>query len=266
MLVSIDTMNRRPLVNTRDEPHADPAKYRRFHVIIGDSNMSEWATALKVGTTALVLELIERGEAPEIELAQPIEATKAISRDQNYDWIIELADGRKISAIDLQRLYLNAAKKTGLTSSAEDEWLLQEWENVLNDLERDVALTRDRVDWVAKKFLLSALQESEKLAWSDPWLQAIDLEYHSISAEQGLFYELVRQGSMRRVVTEDEIRVRRSSRRRKQRALISAAALWRGLTSRSARFNGTKSSSTSVPALGESLCRKFWKTGRASGS
>ncbi len=84
VLVSIDTMNRRPLINTRDEPHADPSKYRRFHVIIGDSNMSEWATALKVGTTALVLELIERGEAPEIELAQPIAALKSISRDQNY--------------------------------------------------------------------------------------------------------------------------------------------------------------------------------------
>ena len=111
VLVSIDTMNKRPLVNTRDEPHADASLYRRFHVIIGDSNMSEWATALKVGTTALVLDLIERGEAPQIEIAQPIDATKSISRDQNYDWIIELSDGRKISAIDVQRLYLKAARK-----------------------------------------------------------------------------------------------------------------------------------------------------------
>ncbi len=204
-LVSIDTMNKRPLVNTRDEPHADPAKYRRFHVIIGDSNMSEWATALKVGTTALVLELIERGEAPEIEIAQPIQATKSISRDQNHDWIIELADGRKISAIDVQRLYLKAAQKICLTSDSETSWLLAEWENVLNDLERDVGLTRDRVDWMAKKILLSALQESEGLSWSDPWLQAIDLEYHN-SAEEGLFHDLVRQGSIRRVVDDEEIR------------------------------------------------------------
>src|SRR5213075_2519182 len=78
-LVSIDTMNKRPLVNTRDEPHADAARYRRFHVIIGDSNMSEWATALKLGTTALVLELIESGKAPQLEIAQPIDAAKSIS-------------------------------------------------------------------------------------------------------------------------------------------------------------------------------------------
>ena len=111
VLVSIDTMNKRPLVNTRDEPHADASRYRRLHVIIGDSNMSEWATALKIGTTALVLELIERGEAPRIEIAQPIDATKSISRDQNHSWIIELSDGRKISAIDVQRLYWQAARQ-----------------------------------------------------------------------------------------------------------------------------------------------------------
>ena len=83
----------------------------------------------------------------------------------------------------------------------ETTWLLREWENVLNDLQRDVGLTRDRVDWVAKKFLLNALQEEEKLAWSDPWLQAIDLEYHNINLDEGLYYELLRQGSMRRIVT-----------------------------------------------------------------
>src|SRR5436305_1412828 len=77
VLVSIDTMNKRPLVNTRDEPHADVNRYRRFHVIVGDSNMSEWATALKVGTTALVLDLIENGTAPELDIAQPIDATKS---------------------------------------------------------------------------------------------------------------------------------------------------------------------------------------------
>ncbi|MDQ6765827.1 MAG: proteasome accessory factor PafA2 family protein [Verrucomicrobiota bacterium] len=205
VLVSIDTMNKRPLVNTRDEPHANPRKYRRFHVIIGDSNMSEWATALKVGTTALVLDLIERGIAPELELAQPIEALKAISRDQDYRWLIELRDGRKISAIEVQRLYLAAAQKHGLTSDAETRWLLREWESALDHLEKDVSSTRDRIDWVAKKFLLAALQESEGLSWSDPWLQAIDLEYHNIMPDAGLFYELERQGAMRRIVTDDEV-------------------------------------------------------------
>ena len=206
VLVSIDTMNRRPLVNTRDEPHADASRYRRFHVILGDSNMSEWATALKVGTTSLVLELIERGEAPQIDIAQPIDATKSISRDQNYDWILELRDGRKISAIDVQRLYLKAAQRIEHAQEPEAAWLLAEWENVLNDLERDVTLARDRVDWVAKKFLLTALRDEERLSWTDPWLQAIDLEYHNIGADQGLYYDLVRQGAMRGVVSEEEIR------------------------------------------------------------
>ncbi|HJT80802.1 MAG TPA: proteasome accessory factor PafA2 family protein [Chthoniobacterales bacterium] len=208
VIVSIDTMNRRPLVNTRDEPHADTNRYRRFHVILGDSNMSEWATAMKMGTTSLVLDLIEQGKAPQLEIAQPIDAHKAISRDQNYDWIIELKDGRKISAIEVQRIYLKAA--TQLESDAADTdraYILREWESVLDDLERDVMLTRDRTDWAAKKFLLSALQEEEKLSWTDPWLQSIDLEYHNVDFDQGLYYELVRQGSIRRVSSEDEIKL-----------------------------------------------------------
>ena len=205
VIVSIDTMNRRPLINTRDEPHVDASRYRRFHVILGDSNMSEWATAMKIGTTALVLDLIERGEAPQLEIAQPINANKSISRDETYDWIIELTDGRKISAIDVQRIYLRAAAKMEI--SEDRQWILREWENVLNDLQRDVMATRDRVDWTAKKFLLNALQEEEQLSWGDPWLQSIDLEYHNVDRERGLYYELVRQSSMRRVVTEDEIKM-----------------------------------------------------------
>lgn len=205
VLVSIDTMNRRPLVNTRDEPHADITRYRRFHVILGDSNMSEWATAMKIGTTALVLDLIESGNAPQLEIAQPIDAHKAISRDQNYDWIIELKDGRKISAIDVQRIYLRAAAKIDISENR--QWILREWENVLNDLERDPMSVRDRVDWAAKKLLLNALAEEEKLSWTDPWLQSIDLEYHNVDLERGLYYELVRQNSMRRVVSEDDIKM-----------------------------------------------------------
>jgi len=208
VVVSIDTMNRRPLINTRDEPHVDASRYRRFHVILGDSNMSEWVTAMKIGTTSLVLDLIERGQAPQLEIAQPIDANKSISRDQTYDWIIELRDGRKISAIDVQRIYLKAAGKIDNDLADEDrQWVLREWENVLNDLERDVMSTRNRVDWAAKKFLLNALQEEEKLSWNDPWLQSIDLEYHNVDLDRGLYYELVRQDAVRRVVTEDEIKM-----------------------------------------------------------
>ena len=206
VIVSIDTMNRRPLINTRDEPHADSSRYRRFHVIIGDSNMSEVATALKMGTTALVLELIEAGKAPALEFAQPIETTKAISRDQSYSWIIELRDGRKISAVDVQRMYLAAAMAHCNREDEETAWLLREWESVLDDLEKDVTLCRDRVDWVAKKFLLDTLKDEEGLAWTDPWLQSIDLEYHNVSMDQGLHYALLRDGQMRRFITEDDIR------------------------------------------------------------
>ena len=209
VVVSIDTMNRRPLINTRDEPHADASRFRRFHLILGDSNMSEWATAMKIGTTSLVLDLIERGEAPQLEIAQPIHANKSISRDQTHDWIIELTDGRKISAIEVQRIYLQAASKIHPSQagvSEERQWVLREWESVLNDLERDVMLARERVDWAAKKFLLNTLQEEEKLSWSDPWLQSIDLEYHNVDLERGLYYELVRKNLMRRFTSEEEIK------------------------------------------------------------
>jgi proteasome accessory factor A len=234
VLVSIDTMNRRPLINTRDEPHADASRYRRFHVILGDSNMSEWATAMKIGTTSLVLDLIERGEAPQLEIAQPIDANKSISRDQTYDWIIELKDGRKISAIDVQRIYLRAATKIDHGADEDRQWILREWENVLNDLERDAMSARDRVDWAAKKILLDALQEEEKLSWSDPWLQSIDLEYHNIDLERGLFYELVRLGSMRRLATEDEIKMSIFSPPETTRAFFRGRAV--------ARFNDQISS------------------------
>src|SRR5437762_546604 len=248
VVVSIDTMNRRPLINTRDEPHVDASRYRRFHVILGDSNMSEWATAMKIGTTSLVLDLIERGEAPQLEIAQPVDANRSISRDQTYDWVIELKDGRKISAIDVQRIYLRAASKIDPPSVAaategvagnypndEDrQWILREWENVLNDLERDVVLTRDRVDWAAKKFLLNALQEEEKLSWNDPWLQSIDLEYHNVDLERGLYYELVRQGAARRVVSEEDIKTSTFSPPETTRAFFRGRAV--------ARFNDEISS------------------------
>jgi proteasome accessory factor A len=205
VLCSIDTMNRRPLVNTRDEPHADAERYRRFHVIIGDANMCQFATALKIGTTALVLDLVESGHAPHLELANPIETTKVLSRDQSLQWLVPLKDGRTISAVDIQRLYLAAARKH-CDEDEETTWLLGEWEAVLDDLATDYWRCRDRVDWVAKKFLLTTFRESEKLDWADPWLQSIDLEYHNVSLEQGLYYELKREGQMRRVVSQDDIR------------------------------------------------------------
>jgi Pup amidohydrolase len=150
--------------------------------------------------------LVERREAPQLEVAQPVDATKSISRDPSYDWIIELKDGRKISAIDIQRMYLEKAQQYCDRSDPEVSWLLEEWERILNDLEVDFMRCIDRIDWVAKKYLLNTFQESEKLDWTDPWLQSIDLEYHNIAWEQGLYYELVRENQIRRILKEDEIK------------------------------------------------------------
>jgi Pup amidohydrolase len=207
VLVSIDTMNRRPIINTRDEPHADSDKYRRLHVIIGDANMSEISGALKIGTTSLVLDLLERRLCPmQIELTDPIGALKSVSRDPGLKLVLPMVSGRTISAIDIQREYLAAAHKHLRGRDPETDWVLAAWEQVLADLERDPMLCRDRLDWVAKKWMLDAFVEVEKVAWDDPWLQALDLEYHNVRREEGLYAELVRENKIQRFVNDDEIR------------------------------------------------------------
>ena len=205
VLTSIDTMNRRPIVNTRDEPHAASDLYRRFHVIVGDANMSEWATAMKIGTTALALELIEKDHAPRISLADPILATRLISRDPHWKWHVTRADGRTASALDIQHEWLDAAR-THCDRDDETAWLFTEWEAVLTDLARDPMSTRDRCDWAAKRFLLETFREAEHIGWEHPWLQSLDLEYHDVSLDNGLYYELARTGQLRRIVTGDDIR------------------------------------------------------------
>ena len=205
VLTSIDTMNRRPIVNTRDEPHADGELYRRFHIIVGDANMSEWATAMKIGTTALALELIEKGHAPRIPLADPILATRLISRDESWQWLVQRDGGGTVGALDIQHEWLQAAR-THCDRDADTDWTIAEWERVLADLALDPMSTRDRCDWAAKRFLLDTFRDAEKLEWTHPWLQALDLEYHDVSLDNGLYYELARTGQMRRIVTEEEIR------------------------------------------------------------
>ena len=204
---SVDTMHNRPIVNTRDEPHADPAKYRRLHGIAGDANMSEYATALKVGTTALVITLIEQDKIPErLILANPIDTIKTVSHDQTYRWIVMTADGKTMSAIDHQRQYLALAQKhlsgSEVTASLpETDWVLTEWEDTLNALERDPMTLVDRLDWVAKKWLLQTFAEEEDIPWNDAWLQSLDLEYHNINPDEGLYYGF----PMRRLVTDEQI-------------------------------------------------------------
>ena len=204
--ISVDTMHNRPIVNTRDEPHADAAKYRRLHGIVGDANMSEYSTALKLGTTALVISLIEERRIPDsFSIDDPIQTIKDVSRDQTFEWKLRLSNGDTICAVDLQRKYLDLAQRHFAGQDSDTDWVLAEWELVLNRLERDPMSLTDSLDWVAKKWLLETFIDEEGISWDDPWLQSLDLEYHNIDEDKGLYYGLQAQGMMRRVVTDRQI-------------------------------------------------------------
>src|SRR5207302_932424 len=148
---SVDTMQRRPIINTRDEPHANADLYRRFHVIIGDANMSPFATRLKVGATALVLEALARDPTRSFPaLADPLASLPAISRDSKYRWEVRLQGRRASNAIQIQREYLKAVSELCDLTAPERKALVADWETSLNDLETDFMRCRDRLDWVAK--------------------------------------------------------------------------------------------------------------------
>ena len=193
-IASVDTMTRRPLVNTRDEPHADPAHYRRLHIILGDANMSEHATCLKVGSMLLVLDLLDLGLLPGFVLADPVGALKSISRDQSRSWTLELDDRTQTNAIEIQLAYLDRAKGLASGRDEETDWVLRQWENALESLSRDPMELMGTCDWVTKKWMLDAFAESEGLDWENPkdrgWLQSQDLEYHNVDPDEGLFLML----------------------------------------------------------------------------
>jgi proteasome accessory factor A len=210
-LQSVDTMQRRPIVNTRDEPHANPRLYRRFHVIIGDANMSPFATRMKIGTTALVLEALSRDPLrPWPKLAEPLLALRSISRDPKFRWLVPLLNGKHVTAVDLQRAYLAAVKAICDLSDPAKSQLVKDWESLLNDLETDPARCANRVDWVAKRELFRQFQASQNIAPGDPWLQSLDLEYHRLDLAEGLYYALEQGGTMLGV--PDEAAVRRAVR------------------------------------------------------
>lgn len=202
---SVDTLHNRPIVNTRDEPHATPRLYRRLHVICGDANMSEYATALKVGTTSLVLKLLEEGLTPPIRLADPVRAIKQISRDVSLTRTVERAGAPAVTAIEIQRIYQQEAQKRLAGMDEDTDWTLAEWASVLDGLETDPISMADRLDWVAKFQLLGGVRQEEGLSWADPYIQSLDLAYHDIDPEAGLYYGLEQAGVMRRLVTDARI-------------------------------------------------------------
>ena len=203
---SVDTMSKRPIVNTRDEPHADSKKYRRLHGIVGDANMSQFATALKIGATALVLDLIEaRLVDDSVALRNPVEAIQRVSHDTSYKWLVEREHGGKISAIEIQRSYMHLARQHLAGRDTDTDWTLDAWESTLDQLEQDPLELVDRLDWVAKCWLLETFVEEEGVDWDDPWLQSLDLEYHNIDPDRSLFYELQQVSPIVRLVSDDAI-------------------------------------------------------------
>jgi len=203
--LGVDTMHNRSILNTRDEPHADRTRFRRLHLIVGDANMSEYATALKVGTTQVVLDLIAKQKAPSIKLESPVQAIQALSQDTELKTLAIRQGGKSISAVDLQREYLAAASQEFREDDSETQWILQEWERTLDLLETDRLALVGKLDWVTKQWLLETFMEEERLEWNDPWLKSLDLEYHNIDPERGLFLGLEAEGRTTRLCGESEI-------------------------------------------------------------
>ncbi len=199
---SVDTLHNRPLVNTRDEPHATPSRYRRLHVICGDANMSEYAMALKIGVTSLVLKLLEEGLTAPIRLVNSVQAVKQISRDVSLRQTVERQGAPPVTAIEIQRIYLQEARKRLAGLNADTDWTLAEWAWILDALERDPFSLAEHLDWVAKFSLLNEFREQEGMKWNDPHIQSLDLAYHNVDPEQGLYHGLEQSGAMRRLVTD----------------------------------------------------------------
>ncbi|MEX2654843.1 MAG: depupylase/deamidase Dop [Acidimicrobiia bacterium] len=208
--VGLETTLKRPIINTRDEPHGDPGKYRRLHVIIGDANLSEVQTFIKLGVTALFLAALEDDALPEtIDLADPVEACWKVSHDLDLTLPLELSDGSTATALQVQFQYLEWLKKYAESELEEPVWnqLLDEWEAVLADLERDPASTADRLDWVAKRRLIDGYVNRDGLQNDDPKLRGLDLQYHDVDPASGLYHRLVAGGRMRRLFTDEEVAV-----------------------------------------------------------
>jgi proteasome accessory factor A len=211
--VGLETTLKRPIINTRDEPHADPEKYRRLHVIIGDANLNEVSTFLKVGTTAIVLAMIETGFIDaDLWIDTPVAALRAVSHDATLKHQVSLRDGRTMTAVQVQLLYLELAKKfvkkgvdEGTAADPVTTDVLTRWESVLTRLEDDPTSCGREVDWVAKLGLLQGYRDREGLDWSSPKLALVDLQYHDVRPDKGLYNRLSAGGRVDHLVTEDDV-------------------------------------------------------------
>ncbi|MGH9064149.1 MAG: Pup--protein ligase [Acidimicrobiales bacterium] len=207
--VSSATTRSRPIINTRDEPHADAERFRRLHVIVGDSNMSEYATFLKVGATSILLRMLEDPSAVlrDMTLENPIRAIREISHDVTCRRRVRLANGRELSALEIQSEYLNRAlryhRQRGL--SPLEERALDMWQHCLEGLEKD-PMTLDReCDWIIKYQLIDRYRQRHDIPLSHPRVSLVDLQYHDVSRQRGLFYRLQARGMVERTTTDEAI-------------------------------------------------------------
>ncbi len=214
MEVGLETTLKRPIINTRDEPHADPEKYRRLHVIIGDANMSELSTYLKVGTTALVLAMIEdrwlSDNGIDLTVQTPVAALRAVSHDPSLSHRVTLQDGREMTAVQLQMEYLEQARKyvedrLGADADEQTTDVLARWESVLTRLADDPMTLAGELDWVAKLALLEGYRDREGLDWDAHKLQLVDLQYSDVRPDRGLYNRLVARGRMARLLDEADV-------------------------------------------------------------
>jgi proteasome accessory factor A len=235
--VGLETTLKRPIINTRDEPHADAERYRRLHVIIGDANLAEISTYLKVGTTSLVLAMIEDGFlVDDLAVVHPIRELHEVSHDPSLTHQIRLVDGRRISALALQAEYLDRARKFvddryGDDLDAQTADVLNRWESVLGQLEADPMKLADQLDWVAKLRLLEGYRDRDGLDWDSPRLQLIDLQYSDVRPEKGLYHRLVARGAMQTLVQPEDATAAMSEPPTDTRAFFRGECLRRYATS-----------------------------------
>ncbi len=207
--VSSATTRSRPIINTRDEPHADAERYRRLHVIVGDSNMSEYTTFLKVGAASLIMRMFEEPSVVfrDMTLENPIRAIREISHDLTCKRPVRLANGREASALQIQSDYLERALRFAERRdlSPEEKQALIMWEHCLTTIDDDPLLLDREVDWVIKHRLIEAYRERHGRDLGDPEVALVDLQYHDIVRERSLFHRLQDRGMVERVITDDAI-------------------------------------------------------------
>ncbi len=206
--VALDTMVKRPIINTRDEPHADREKYRRLHCIVGDSNMSEYTIYLRNGVTALVISMIEDGAIPDgLVLRDPVRAIKQVSHDPTCKTELALDNGKKMTAVQLQAEYFEAALRYTATRDIDPivQDVIEKWQYVIEKLAGDPMDLHREIDWISKKKLIETFMDRKELDWRDHQVGMLDLQYHDTRPEKGLYFMLERQGRVERIVTDEEI-------------------------------------------------------------